>query len=534
MEEIGGEIKTSSNENEIEKRKFRLKNFCLGWIKDNYDKVFLAIIILAFIIRLWIFFKTMNQPFWWDEADYLAAAKKWAGINPHLVDIWYYRRGFLWPLISSLFFRIGFGEIGMRLLVAILSTGIVAVSYFIIKKMFNKKIALLTSLALSVSWIFLFFTGRVLTDLPSSFFILLALLFFWKGYVLKEGNKFIYLFALSFGLAILIRMQSFVFAPAFLVYIFTKEKGKAFKNKHLWIALGIFALLFIPQIIMYASHYGNPITDILGHYFGVKGVTSDANYIQRTSTTLFAYFANLPYILGGQYPSGLIIFILFLVGVCVFFFDFILGFDKVFKSEEIQKKLFIFLWIIIPFLVLGYITDYVEQRYVSADLTFLFFIAIFPLMKISDYLSTKEKIGKKKSFVLVFILVLLILIPNFTWGRDLTDQKLPSYSEIQQAGIWIKENSNLTDIVMTASRPQIVYYSERSVQSSDPAMWDNATYFEANVKAIKPKYLVLSSYEQSPAWLYAYPENHTDELVPVKAFYQGQQPIVVIYEFKNT
>jgi 4-amino-4-deoxy-L-arabinose transferase-like glycosyltransferase len=528
MEEIE---ENKDSEKTVEKRKSNIKELCFGWVKDNYDKLFIAILILAFILRIWIFIKTMNQPFWWDEADYLAAAKKWAGLNPNLVDIWYYRRGFLWPLISSLFFRIGVGEIGMRLLVALLSTGIVAVSYFIIKKMFNKKIALLTSIALSASWIFIFFTGRVLTDLPSAFFILLALLFFWKGYVLKEGNKFTYLFGLAFGIAVLIRMQSFIFAIPFLFYIFTKEKFKMFKNKHLWIALGLFALLLIPQVIMYTSHYGNPITDILGHYFGVKGMTSDANYIQRTPSTLFVYFANLPYMLGGQYQLGIATFILFLIGVCLFFFDFILGLDKIFKNEEVKKKSFIFLWIVIPFLVLGYITDYVEQRYISADLIFLFFIAIFPLIKIDDYFSKKEKFGKKKSFVLVFFIVILLLIPNFTWGKDLTEAKSASYLEVQQAGVWIKENSNQTDIVMTASRPQIVYYSERSVQSSDPLMWDNATYFESNVAKLKPKYLVLSSYEQSPNWLYEYPQNNTEKLTPVKAFYQNQQPIVVIYEF---
>ena len=532
MEEIGGEIKTPSDEKDVQNRKGRLKKLCLGWIKDNYDKIFLAVLILAFIIRIWIFFKTMNQPFWWDEADYLSAAKKWAGINPHLVDIWYYRRGFLWALVGALLFKIGIGEIGIRFLVLILSTGIVAVSYFIIEKMFNKKIALLTSLALSASWIYLFFTGRVLTDIPSAFFILLALLFFWKGYVLKEGNKFIYLFGLSFGIAILIRMQSFLFAFPFLIYIFTKEKFKMFKNKHLWIALGIFALLFIPQMIMYAMHYGNPVTDILGHYFGIKGIASNGEYIQRTSTTLFAYFVNLPYIMGGQYNLGLIFFFLLIIGAGIFLLDLILGLDKLFKNEEIQKKFFILLWIIIPFLVLGYITDYVEQRYVSADLVFLFFIAILPLMKLEDYLSKKEKIGKKKSFIIIFIIVLLLLIPNVIWGNKLTEGKMTSYAEIQQAGLWIRENSELSDLVITASRPQIIYYAERSVQSSDPAVWDNATYFESLVNELKPRYLVLSSYEQSPEWIYNYPQENPDKLVPVKVYYQNEQPIVVVYEFK--
>lgn len=530
MEETG-ENKVS--EKTVEKRKFKLKELCFGWVKDNYDKLFIAILILAFILRIWIFFKTASQPFWWDEADYLSAAKKWAGLNPNLGDIWYYRRGFLWPLISSLFFRIGIGEIGIRFLVFLLSSGIVAVSYFIIKKMFNKKIAVLTSLALSLSWIYLFFTGRVLTDIPSAFFILLSLLFFWKGYVLKEGNKFIYLFGLSLGLAVLTRMQSLVFAFPFLIYIFTKEKFKMFKNKSLWIALGLFMILFIPQIIMYISRYGNPVTDILGHYFGVKGVTSDADYIQRSSSNLFAYFANLPYILGGQYPLGIAIFVLFLIGALIFLFNLVLGFDKIFKNEEIQKKLFIALWIIIPFLVLGYITDYVEQRYASADLLFLFAIAILPLMKFGEYISKREKIGSRKSFIFVFIILLILIIPNFTWGNDLTENKLLSYSEIQQAGLWIKENSNPSDLVITASRPQIVYYSERSVQSGSLPVWDNATYFESQINELKPRYLVLSVYEQSPQWIYEYPQNNTDKITPVKAFYQGQNPVVIIYEFKG-
>jgi hypothetical protein len=519
------------SEKTIEKRKLSLKKRCFGWIEDNYDTIFIAVFILAFILRIWIFFKTSTQPFWWDEADYLAAAKKWAGINPNLPDIWYYRRGFLWPLISSLFFRIGLGEIGMRFLVALFSSGIVVVSYFIIKKMFNKKAALLTALALSVSWVYLFFTGRVLTDIPAAFFILLALLFFWKGYVLKEGNKFIYLFGLFFGIAVLIRMQSFIFVPPFLIYIFTKEKFKMFKNKHLWIALGILALLLVPQMIMYSSHYGNPIADVLGHYFGVKGLIPDSESAQRTVSTLFDYFSNLPYILGGQYQLGIIIFILFLVGVFIFFFDFILGFDKILKNEEIQKKFFILLWIVIPFLVLGYITEYVEHRYISADLVFLFFLAIFPLMKLEDYISKKGKMSHKKAFTLIFILVFILLIPNITWGKELTESKISSYAEVKEAGLWLKENSNLSDLIITSSTPQIIYYSERAVQSGNPVIWTNMSYFETEVNRLKPKYLMISAYEQSPEWLYIYPENNSDKLTPVKAFYQGQNPVVVIYEF---
>ena len=530
MEEISGEAKISAGQKDIEKRKSKIKNFFLGWVKDNYDKIFIGILILAFIIRLWIFFKTLNQPFWWDEADYLAAAKNWAGVNPNLQDIWYYRRGFLWPLIGSLFFRIGLGEVGMRFLEVLFSTGVVAVSYFIISKMFNKKIALLTSVALSLSWILLFFTGRVLTDIPATFFILLSLLFFWKGYVLKEGNKFIYLFGLFFGLAMLTRMQSVMLLPPFLLYIFIKERFKMLKNKHLWIAVGIFSLLMLPQFVLYAMHYGNPIEDIASHYLGIGTSLHPviAGDSRPLSAAIFNYFTDLPYMLSVP------IFITFILGVIYFFGDLFIGFDKIFKNDLLQTKLFILTWILSLFLLMGYIgiNSYVEERYISAALPFLFLISVSAVLFIVEIFAKQLKLNKKIAFIIIIITLFLLLIPNWTNTTNLTENKLTSYSEIQQAGLWIKANSNISDVVLTASRPQIVYYSERAVQSSDPAVWDNVSSFESVVKQLKPKYLVLSVFEQSPAWLYSYPENNSDKIAPVKAFYQNQQPVVIIYQFK--
>ena len=111
---------------------------------------------------------------------------------------------------------------------------------------------------------------------------------------------------------------------------------------------------------------------------------------------------------------------------------------------------------------------------------------------------------------------------------------MSSYSEIAQAGIWIKANSNQSDLIMTQSRPQIVYYSERPVQRGDLDMFANKSYFEEIVEELKPRYLVLSLYEQSPEWIYSYPEKNPNKLTPVQVYYQNQKPIVVIYEFKYT
>ncbi len=518
------------------------KSIFTSWIKDNYDKIFLVILAIAFIIRILVFIKTQNQPLWWDAADYLATAKRWAGFE--LNNIWYYRRGFLWPLFSAFFFMIGVGEKTIRFIEVLFSTGIIYVSYFLIRDMFNKKFALLTSIGLSFSWILLFFTARPLTSIPATFFLLTALFFFYKGYILEKGNKYLYLFAIFYALAILTRMQYLLFTFPFLVYAFTREKFSLFKNKKLWIVVGIFLLVISPQIVSYTTHYGNPITDILAHYFGISGV-SETPTNQRTVSTIFSYLKDLPYILGGTPASSTFSFLSkvllfsFLIGFILFFIDLILGFDKIFQNPKLQKKLFVLLWILTLFLVLGYITDYVEHRYVIPALPFVFLISAIPLINLKKYLKINYK------FISILFIFLVILVPNLIWANNLIEAKKTSYLEVKQAGEWIKENSEPRDIVLSVSLPQTMYYSERPTypfnmaskefrrrDSTIPDYGQDREGFENFIEDKKPKYLIMSAFEVHPDWVYTWPEEHKDELTPVKAFNQGDQTVLVIYEFK--
>ena len=517
-------------EEDIEKRKNRLKSKLFSWVNSNYDKLFIIILIAAFFLRLIIFIKTMNQPLWWDEGDYFATAKNW-GLGLNIGDIWYYRRGFLWALIGAIFFKLDLGEVGIRFLVLLMSTSIVALSYFVIAKMFNKKTAILVALGVLLSWVPLFFTGRILTDIPATFFLLLALLFFWKGYVLKEGNKFLYLFGVFYALSLLTRFQFAMFALPFLVFILLREKSKIVKNKHLWITLGIMFAILLPFFVMYWMHYGNIFTDILSHYFGVSGVSSTTP-TPRTASTLFAYFNDLPYILTKS------IFFLFIFGVFFFFLDMFLGIDKIFKNEEIQKKFFIFLWIITPFLVLGYITQVVEHRYILSTLPFLFLIASVSITKIGNWINKRySNISKKTIFVFSVIILLFLLIvsfgtnfvSNYSFSNSMINDKLTSYSEVQSAGIWMKQNSEPTDIIISESRPQITYYSERTTYGLGQ-LSSNETEFEENMSRIKPKYLMLSIFEFHEQWAYAYPTKHNSTMTPVQAYYRAEKPVVVIYQ----
>lgn len=526
MEEIQGELKESSEE--IEQRKNTIKKKFSSWIKDNYDKVFLFILFVSFIIEILIFVKTLHQPLWYDEASYMATAQR-LGLGLNVNDVWYYRRGFLWPLISTPLYFLGIGEIGVRFLVVLFSLGITAVSYFLIKEMFNKKIALFVSVSISLSWIVLFYSGRVLTDIPSAFFIILSVLFFWKGYVSKKGNKYLYFFGAFYAIAVMVRMQNLMFAPTFLIFMLVKDKFKFFKDKHFWITVGIFALIFIPQIILYYTHYGNPLTDILAHYLGVNaGGTTTVNPL--TGNNIFEYFIDLPKILGGENSFGKVTFFLFLIGLFYFFADMILGFDKIFKDSEVQKRFFILLWIVIPLLVLGYMSpDYPDERYIIPVLMFLFLIVWYPLEKAQKFLTKKSKITEKSTYILAFLLIIILLVPNLLWGFQLTDSKKTSYAEVAEAGIWLNKNSNISDIVITPSQPQILYYSQRSTYTQGAS----ETEFKDLINKLKPNYLVMSVYEQNPGWLVNYTAQKNSNLVPVQVYQQNNQPILIIYKMNS-
>ena len=537
----------NKEEKEIARRKKRIKNIFFGWVKDNYDKAFLLVLATAFLAYLFVFFKTLNQPLWYDAANYLATAKRLVFPKLGLNDIWYYRRGFFWALFPALFFALGLGEAGVRLSLVFFGSGIVLTSYLLLSKMFDKKKALISSIGVAFSWIVLFFVGRPLTDIPACFFLLLSLLFFWKGYVLKEGKKFLYLFGVFLAFSFLTRMQTLMFVPAFLIIIFLKEKFKFLLNKDLWIVFFIFLLLMTPHIILYSKHYGNPIKDLTTYYLKIgenpsfEGGSKD----EKSFSNLFSYFRDLPYMLGGQFLLGKAIFFLFLFGAFIFFLELFLGFDKIFKSKELQKKIFVFSWIVIPFLALGYITEYIEQRYILSTLPFFFLLASLPLFSLEKYLGK----NKKSSIILIAILFLILMIPNIIWANKLIEIKKTSYLQVKEAALWIKENSNPGDIVISNSQPYIVYYGERPTYSFNVRQeglhyqkkellnysWGEKGLDEF-VKEKKPKYLMLSIFENHKEWMYEYPQKHNDTLIPVKAWFadsQKKQPIIIIYEFKH-
>ena len=131
------------------------------------------------------------------------------------------------------------------------------------------------------------------------------------------------------------------------------------------------------------------------------------------------------------------------------------------------------------------------------------------------------------------------LYTEFNHTDAIVKYKITSYQEVKDAGLWIKQNSNKNDIIITASTMQITYYSERKISDFYPDPSDkNETGFDNKIKQLKPRYIVIDAFQPvfTPKWAYDWPQRHSNSVVPVQAYFadpEKKQPLLIIYEFKN-
>src|SRR3989344_1097759 len=145
-------------------------------LKDKEYLILIGILAFTFFIRLYYFIITKSQPVWWDEAEYLNLAKNWAfGFPPWALPA---VRPIFFPLVLSFFYKIGANEITIRIIPFLTSIASVYLVYLIVKEMYNKKIGLISSFMLAIFWSYLFFSTRILVDVPVSTLWLLGVFLF--------------------------------------------------------------------------------------------------------------------------------------------------------------------------------------------------------------------------------------------------------------------------------------------------------------------------------------------------------------------
>ena len=108
-----------------------------------------------------------------------------------------------------------------------------------------------------------------------------------------------------------------------------------------------------------------------------------------------------------------------------------------------------------------------------------------------------------------------------------------NFGNMKEIIVWLKENTEVDDIIISASTYQNMYYSERDTlhyYKDGEKMTEKE--FDEFVKKIKPKYMVISVFEPgfSPKWNFDYQTRHSN-IKPVQAYGGNNKPTLIIYEF---
>jgi hypothetical protein len=517
-------------EEEIEKREKKLNQF----LKENY--LLVIILVLTLSINLYYFFLTKNQTLWWDEAVYGVNAKHLAfGFSDSL----YGSAGrsilevFMWvPLL-----KLGFSEVFFKFLHVLFMVACVAMTYWLGNKFFDKFVGLFAAFVMSVFWVNLYVTSRLMPDNFGLFVFLIAMVFFYKGYLSENPKpKYLWFSGPLFILAVFAREITALFGPILLIFILLKEKFRIFTNKNIWIFLILGILIMLPFILFFIAEFNDPFAFFTSRIMNSAPTLEEAQGegVPYGTTTWFNYIGL------DALRWGLLI--LFIIGMS-YFLKLVFGFDLLFKKTENQEKknelfnrLFLFMWVVLPFLFFAFRYKIYDERYIMTSYPAIFFISGYGLKIIYERI---KKHSKNLSIFTVVFFLFIIAAPSFNVGGvplgqleradSLIKQKISSYEQVKNAGIWIKEHSNENDIVFSQSVPQNLYYSDRLTFP-----YREEGDFLKNISELKPKYMTVSIFEGHPEWVYVWPQKNQNLVFPVQVYSLNQQPVLIIYQFNYT
>lgn len=502
---------TEIGADKTKEKKEKVKN----WLKNPYNLILVGTLIFAFIVRIYFLSSTQNQPLWWDEGEYMLKAKNIAFGTPDTG--WWFGRPILFPFIAALFLKIGFGEIGLRLLFFLISFSVVLLLYLIGKELFNSRVGLVAALLYSVFYVDLFYTSRLLVDLPQVFFIVLAGYFFIRGYLKNKNNFYTWLVIPALAIGILVRFTVGLFLIVLIIFLLFTERLRFLKKKSIWISAVLGFLVYLPYWIWSYVQYNslNPFYVI----FYTLGTTQGRAPGATPFNVFMTYIKYLP-----SY-SHYLLYAAFLIGLIIVLYQLALGFDFIRKEGHIKNKFMVLLWMIIPLIYFGFFVNHFEDRYIFMIFPAVFLITGFGIDKIFSLI-------KKYSKPLAVLAILAILAfgsyQMLLHSNTIIKDKIISYRDLKETGTWIKQNSAPGTAVLSSAIPELTYYTERAVYSHGQNLSEELSL----IKEKNVSFLEISAWEKSPDWIYNFLSQNQTLFSPVyqsSTDYQGNKFFSVVF-----
>lgn len=477
-----------------------------SWFKENWG--ILTILLVALIIRIYYFILTKNSVLWYDEAVYMNMAHRFAF---HTEYIFGPVRQVFFPFIISLFYHISVTEFLPRLFLLVCSVFSVLGIYLLGKEIVNKNVGLISASFMAVFYLNLFFTSRLLVDLPSLTFFIFSAYFFYR-YINTKKSSNLYWFALMIGIGALFKLSTAFILIVCLIFFIVTEGFKFLKRKEIWISALIFCLTLLPYIIFGYKEFGGFVLTQASAHVAPESYLNGFNLLWNYITSFPGYF-------------GFFIGCIF-IGFIYSLYRPILYHNKLKEDNSLKGTFYLLLLFIIPLILISFMVNHNEDRYIITCFTSIIILGSVVADMIYQLI--------KKKYQLLGVIFIILLIGFFAFQQlkltdSLINNKVDSYLQVKEAGIWLKDNVELygEGIVATKSQPQIKYYSGLDTLNLPPTEEE----FKNWTSQYNPRYFILSVFETHPEWSYTYPERNN--LTPIQAYFTSDnQPILVIYQIR--
>ncbi|MDI6737285.1 MAG: glycosyltransferase family 39 protein [Nanoarchaeota archaeon] len=374
-------------------------------------------LVLAFAFALQLVFLFQGHNIWWDSSVYLGMGHYMYSLGE--TGIWEHVRPLVFPLMLGFFWKLGLNDVLFGyLLTMAFSLGSALLAYLICRKMFSSEAGEIAALILAFSPLFFESTFRLMTEIPSVFFALLALYFYISKKPLASGMFAGIAFLTKFPQALVIAVIGIAFCSKCMAFRIS-ENARHFRIIRKWKEAGKFtlgALCFIlPYLAFNYFMYGNP------------SVFADADSIIRNSGVWL--FSGPAY----YYLQGILkqnpLYILSIVGiyVCV---------------RERKYAL--------PALAIAFFAYF--SYHVHKEIRFA--------LLMMPYLAILTAVGIKRMFKQQWIFWAVLVIAAIAFASQLPEE--PILGEAHDGYMKFLEGKEVTGEVLTMY-PQVNLYSQKAV-----------------------------------------------------------------------
>ena len=503
---------------------------------DEYKELIL-ILVLSIITRLSFLHRPELRS--WDEAVHATVARSLLSnpLKPVLIThpipglenvrgfphIFLEKPPLVFWLMAISYKIFGLNEFAVRFFPAVFGIFSVILTYLLAKQFFEKKVALFSSLLLSICQFHVKYSRQGMLDVPLAFFALLTLFLFIKGYNSKTASSIFFILAgISQGLGILTKWHAAIFPTlAIILFICLQKRWEFLFSRNILFYFISVALSTLPWLVyMYMSFPEATRALILFEISGRPFIASERGPFWYFSQLMWGFTPWGPIVLiaviysiwkrtsGDLLLLPLIVttFLAFDVSayklsfyiIPIFPFLLILTARFIFTLSYTKgKTIFLFVISLIASLAYVFLSGGFPYTFVGIDQIWLLLMittgAVLYYIAILIYVN-KTHISHPKKFI-----PLLLLLPLFASNLAFTGVDI--YTDIshddlgvKEIGIYIKNHTSKEDLIFSSSGLgwAITFYAERSTYEFHVLPRE---IFESYILTRQVKFIVISDAE---------------------------------------